>query len=305
MHEGSRKAIIAAFFANLGISVAKFIGFVLTGSAGLLAESGHSLADTGNQGLLMFGSKRGKRPADRAHPFGYGPERYFWSFIVALVLFSMGGLFALYEGIQKVAHPHEIESAGIAYTILGFSIALETFSLRTAAKEANLVKGNRTWWQFIRTAKSPELPVVLLEDVGAEVGLILALGGLTVAEVTGNPRWDAVGSISIGVLLVGIAVILAIEMKGLLIGESAGDEHLIAIERAIGDSPHVTSIIHLRTMHLGPEELLVAAKVEYDRSLDVPALAAAIDATETNLRSAVHLPATIYIEPDIRRTNPE
>ncbi len=146
---------------------------------------------------------------------------------------------------------------------------------------------------------------MLLEDVGAEVGLILALGGLTVAEVTGNPRWDAVGSISIGVLLVGIAVILAIEMKGLLIGESAGDEHLIAIERAIGDSPHVTSIIHLRTMHLGPEELLVAAKVEYDRSLDVPALAAAIDATETNLRSAVHLPATIYIEPDIRRTNPE
>ena len=305
MHEGSRKAIIAAFFANLGISVAKFIGFVLTGSAGLLAESGHSLADTGNQGLLMFGSKRGKRPADRAHPFGYGPERYFWSFIVALVLFSMGGLFALYEGIQKVGHPHEIESAGIAYVILGVSIALETFSLRTAAKEANLVKGNRTWWQFIRTAKSPELPVVLLEDVGAEVGLILALGGLTVAEVTGNPRWDAVGSISIGVLLVGIAVILAIEMKGLLIGESAGDEHLIAIERAIGDSPHVTSIIHLRTMHLGPEELLVSAKVEYDRSLDVPALAAAIDATETNLRSAVLLPATIYIEPDIRRTNPE
>lgn len=305
MNEGSRKAIIAAFFANLGISVAKFIGFVLTGSAGLLAESGHSLADTGNQGLLMFGSKRGKRPADRAHPFGYGPERYFWSFIVALVLFSMGGLFAIYEGIQKVGHPHEIESAGIAYIILGLSIALETFSLRTAAKEANLVRGKRTWWQFIRAAKAPELPVVLLEDVGAEVGLILALGGLTMAEITANPRWDAVGSISIGVLLVGIAVILAIEMKGLLIGESAGDEHLIAIERAIGDSPHVNSIIHLRTMHLGPEELLVAAKIEYDRSLDVPALAAAIDATELNLRASVHVPAIIYIEPDIRRTNPE
>jgi len=305
VHEGSRKAIIAAFFANLGIAVSKFVGFVITGSAGLLAESGHSLADTGNQGLLMFGSKRGKRPADRAHPFGYGPERYFWSFIVALVLFSMGGLFALYEGIQKVAHPHEIESAGIAYTILGFSIALETFSLRTAAKEANLVRGDRTWWQFIRTAKSPELPVVLLEDVGAEVGLILALGGLSLAEVTDNPRWDAVGSISIGVLLVGIAIILAIEMKGLLIGESASDDHLIEIERAIGDSPYVNSIIHLRTMHLGPDALLVAAKVEYDRTLDVPALAAAIDATETNLRAAVHLPATIYIEPDIRRTNPE
>ncbi len=167
------------------------------------------------------------------------------------------------------------------------------------------MRGERTWWQFIRTAKSPELPVVLLEDVGAEVGLILALGGLTMAEVTGNPRWDAVGSISIGVLLVGIAVILAIEMKGLLIGESAGDDHLIAIERAIGDSPHVNSVIHLRTMHLGPEKLLVAAKIEYDRTLDVPALVAAINATETNLRSAVHVPTTIYIEPDIRRTNPE
>lgn len=305
MHEGSRKAIIAAFFANLGIAVAKFIGFLFTGSAGLLAESGHSLADTGNQGLLMFGGKRGRRPADRVHPFGYGPERYFWSFVVALVLFSMGGLFALYEGIEKLRHPHEIESAGIAYAILGISIALESFSLRTAMKEANAVRGGRSWWQYIRSAKAPELPVVLLEDVGAETGLVLALGGLTMAEITGNPRWDAVGSISIGVLLVVIAMILAVEMRGLLIGEAASDEHLRAIERAIGDSPQVNSIIHLRTMHLGPDRLLVAAKVEFDRSLDVPALAAAIDATEANLRAAVHVATTIYIEPDIRRGSPE
>jgi len=305
VHDGSRKAIIAAFFANLGISVAKFVGFLLTGSAGLLAESGHSIADTGNQGLLMFGSKRGKRPADRAHPFGYGPERYFWSFVVALVLFSMGGLFALYEGISKLGHPHEIDSAAIAYGILGLAIVLETYSLRTAVKEANHIRNGRSWWQFIRTAKAPELPVVLLEDVGAETGLLFALFGLTMAEVTGNPRWDAVGSIAIGLLLVAIAIILAAEMKGLLIGESASDEDLTAIEAALADSDTVNGVIHLRTMHLGPEQLLVAAKIEFDQSLTVPQLAAAIDDVEARLRAAVPTAQTVYIEPDIRRPSSE
>lgn len=301
MQDGSRKAIIAAFFANLGIAIAKFVGFILTGSAGLLAEAGHSVADTGNQGLLMFGSKRGSRPADRAHPFGYGPERYFWSFIVALVLFSMGGLFALYEGIQKVSNPHEIESAGIAYGILGLSIALESFSLRTAVKEANHVRHGRSWWNFIRTAKAPELPVVLLEDVGAEIGLLCALGGLTLAEVTGNARWDAVGSIAIGVLLVAIAIILAVEMKGLLIGEAASDENLDKINASFAAADRVNGVIHLRTMHLGPDELLVAAKLDFDPTLNVAELAAAIDDAEAGLRAAVPIAKTIYIEPDIRR----
>ncbi|MBI4933537.1 MAG: cation transporter [Actinobacteria bacterium] len=301
MQDGSRKAIIAAFFANLGIAIAKFVGFLITGSAGLLAEAGHSVADTGNQALLMFGGKRGKRPADRAHPFGYGPERYFWSFVVALVLFSMGGLFALYEGIQKLGNPHEIESAMVAYVILGVSIVLETFSLRTAVKEANHVRGDRGWWQFIRTAKAPELPVVLLEDVGAETGLFFALFGLTMAEITGDARWDAVGSIAIGILLVVIAMILAVEMKGLLIGEAASDEHLDAIHASINGAPKVNGLIHLRTMHLGPDQLLVAAKIDYDHSLSVPELAQAIDDTETALRAAVPLAEMVYIEPDIRR----
>jgi len=301
MQEGSRKAIIAAFFANLGIAIAKFVGFLLTGSAGLLAESGHSVADTGNQGLLMLGGRRGKRPADRMHPFGYGPERYFWSFVVALVLFSMGGLFALYEGIQKLSHPHEIDSAFIAFAILSVSIALETYSLRTAVKEAARSRGDRTWWNYIRTAKSPELPVVLLEDIGAEAGLIMALVGLSVAEITGEPRWDAVGSIAIGVLLVVIAIVLAIEMKGLLIGESASDSDLATIDGTITGSPHVRSIIHLRTVHFGPDRLLVAAKVEFDTSLSVAALSDAINGVESNLREALHLDASIYIEPDIRR----
>ncbi len=305
MQEGSRKAIIAAFFANLGIAIAKFAGFLITGSAGLLAEAGHSIADTGNQGLLMFGGKRGQRPADRAHPFGYGPERYFWSFIVALVLFSMGGLFALYEGIQKLIHPHEVEQAVVAYVILGLSILLESYSLRTAMKEANRERHGRSWWRFIRTSKAPELPIVLLEDVGAETGLFFALFGLTMAELTGNARWDAVGSVAIGLLLVMIALILAVEMKGLLIGEAASDEHLDAIESSIGGSSKVNGLIHLRTMHLGPDQLLVAAKIDYDHSLSVEDLAHAIDDTEANLRAAVPIAEIIYIEPDIRRKHSE
>lgn len=301
MHEGSRKAIIAAFFANMGIAIAKFVGFLVTGSAGLLAESGHSLADTGNQGLLMFGSRRGKRPADRAHPFGYGPERYFWSFVVALVLFSMGGLFALYEGIHKLGDPQELDSAIVAYVILILALVLEGLSLRTAVKEANHTRGSRSWWTFVRTAKAPELPVVLLEDVGAETGLLFALFGLTMAEITGNPRWDAVGSIAIGVLLIVIAIVLAVEMKGLLIGESASDDNLAAIEQAINDHPQVNGLIHLRTMHLSPDQLLVAAKIDYRHDLSVAELAAAIDDTEVALRAAVPIAETIYIEPDIRR----
>jgi cation diffusion facilitator family transporter len=305
VNEGSKKAIIAAFFANLGIAVAKFVGFLITRSAGLLAEAGHSLADTGNQGLLLFGSKRGKRKADRVHPFGYGPERYFWAFVVALVLFSMGGLFALYEGISKLSDPHEIDNAAVAYGILVFAIALEGYSLRTAVIEANHSRPkDKSWWWFIRNAKSPELPIVLLEDVGAETGLVFALFGLAMAEITGEPRWDAVGSIAIGILLVVIAIILAVEMKGLLIGESPSDETQERIEGAISGSAGVNGIIHLRSMHLGPDDLLVAAKVEYDRDMTIPQLAVAIDRTEVAIRAAVPNNITIYIEPDIRRSTP-
>ena len=302
MQEGSRKAIIAAFFANLGIAVAKFTGFLITGSAGLLAESGHSLADTGNQALLMLGSKRGNRPADRAHPFGYGPERYFWAFVVALVLFSMGGLFALYEGIDKLRNPHGVDNAAVAFAILLIAVALETYSLRTAVKESNRVRQpGMSWATFIRTSKAPELPVVLLEDVGAEIGLFCALAGLTLAEITGNARWDAAGSIAIGLLLVGIAFVLAREMKPLLIGEAASNSDLDKITTAISTSANVNSIIHMRTMHLGPDDLLLAVKVDFDHSLSMEELAHAIDQVEVATRAAVPKTTTIYIEPDIRR----
>ncbi len=302
MTEGSRKAIIAAFFANLGIAISKFVGFIITGSAGLLAEAVHSLADTGNQGLLILGGNRAKQRADKEHPFGYGRERYFWSFAVALVLFSMGGLFALYEGISKFRQPHEIDSLWVAVGILVFGLVLETYSLRTAVKEANHVKGpDMSWWKFIRTSKQPELPVVLLEDTGAELGLLMALFGVLMAKWTDDGRWDAVGSIAIGVLLIVIAIILIIEMKGLLIGESASDADHAAIVGALEGSPQVDGLIHLKTQHLGPEEILVAAKLEFDSALTFGQLADAINVVEAHVRQAVPAARVIYIEPDIRR----
>ena len=299
MTEGSKKAIIAAFFANLGIAIAKFIGFLITRSAGMLAESVHSFADTGNQGLLFLGGNRAKREATAEHPFGYGRERYFWSFAVALVLFSMGGLFALYEGIEKFRHPHEIEKVWVAVGILVFGLLLEGNSLRIAVKEAQHAKGDSSWWHFIRNSKQPELPVVLLEDVGAELGLLMALIGVGVAHQTGDGRWDAMGSIAIGVLLIAIAIVLIIEMKGLLIGESASKADRAAIVSALEGSTSVDRLIHLRTQHIGPDEILVAAKLEYDSGLTFDQVVDAINVTEQNVRSAVPAARMIYIEPDL------
>jgi cation diffusion facilitator family transporter len=300
VQEGSKKAIFAAFFANLGIAIAKFIGFLLTSSASLLAEAAHSLADTGNQGLLLMGSRRSQRGPNNQRSFGHGRERYFWAFVVALVLFSMGGLFALYEGIQKLIHPHETESFGIAIAILVVAIALESFSLATAVKEARHIKApNVSWWRFIRTAKQPELPVVLLEDVGAEAGLLFALGGVVVGHLTHNPRWDAVGSVAIGALLVVIAIILATEMKSLLVGESASPDDQQLILTVMMQHPAVTTVIHMRTEHLSPDEVLLAAKVEFDRDLDMTELSAAIDSVEAAVRTTYPRAKFIFIEPDI------
>jgi cation diffusion facilitator family transporter len=302
MHEGSRKAIAAAFLANLGIAIAKFVGFAITGAASLLAEALHSVADTGNQALLFLGGARARRRPTPEHPFGYGRERYFWAFVVALMLFSLGGLFAVYEGIEKLLHPHELESVAIALAVLGVAIVLEALSFRTAFVEASAVKGDESWWHFIRRSKSPELPVVLLEDTGALLGLVLAFVGISAADVTGNPRWDAVGSIGIGILLVVIAIVLAAEMKSLLIGESAAPQMEEAIRGAIVDGPEVRRIIHLRTLHLGPDELLVAAKIDVD-SDSMPDLSRAIDATETRVRAAVPIARVIYLEPDLFRSD--
>jgi cation diffusion facilitator family transporter len=302
VNEGSRKAIVAAFLANLGIALAKFVGFAVTGSASLLAEAVHSVADTGNQGLLFLGGRRAARPANAEHQFGYGRERYFWSFVVAMVLFLLGGAFALYEGIDKLIHPHDIESLWWAVGILLFAVVLESLSLRTAVRETRHVAGPMALRRFIRRSKSPELPVVLLEDSGALVGLVLALLGVGLAKVTGNARFDALGSLSIGVLLCVIAIVLAVEMKGLLIGEAADPIEQDKITAALIEAPTVLRLIHLRTEHLGPDEILVAAKLDFDHDLTMAQLAVAIDDVEARVRAAVPGVKLMYLEPDIARS---
>lgn len=303
MHEGSRKAIVAAFFANLGIAVSKFVGFLLTGSAGLAAESVHSLADTANQGLLFLGGSRASRARDAEHPFGHERERFFWAFIVALVLFSMGGLFAIYEGISKLRHPHETESMGIALGILGVAIILEGFSLRTAVRETSHVKPKEmSYWKFIRTAKQPELPTVLLEDVAAQTGLVIAFMGVLLAHFTHEPRWDAAGSIAIGVLLVVVAFILGIEMKALLMGETASPSDQTALARALRSNTNVRDVIYMHTEHLGPDTILVATKVIFDPALTASEVSRSIDDAEAAMRAAVPAARFIFIEPDIARS---
>jgi cation diffusion facilitator family transporter len=298
---GSRKAIIAALIANGGIAVAKFVGFAITGAASLLAEAVHSVADTSNQALLLLGGRRARAAASDLHPFGYGRERYFWAFVVALVLFSLGGLFAIFEGIEKLRHPHEVEDLAIAIGILVVAIALESYSLATAVREANHVRGDRSWWQFIRHSRNPELPVVLLEDIGAEVGLLLALSGVVLGHLTDEPRWDAAGSLGIGILLVVIAITLVVEMKSLLIGESATADDNAKIRSAIEQTPNVHRLLHMRTQHLGPDELLVGAKVALDPTLSFPDVAATINAAETALRAACPAARVVYLEPDTPR----
>lgn len=299
--EGGTKAIIAAMLANAGIAATKFVAFLITRSSSMLAESVHSVADTGNQALLLLGGRRAQRQATPEHPFGYGRDRYIYAFIVSVVLFSVGGLFALYEGYQKISDPHPIERWWIAVGVLVIAIGLEAFSFRTAIVESNKVRGYQSWVQFVRHAKAPELPVVLLEDLGAQIGLIFALIGVGLAVITDNGVWDGVGTIAIGVLLVIIAIILAIEMKSLLVGEAASPAVQRRIEAALISPPGVDGIIHMRTLHLGPEELLVAAKIAVNGSASAAEVAEAIDAAEASIREAEPSARVIYLEPDLRR----
>lgn len=297
----SKKVVIAAFFANLGIAIAKFIGFVFTGSSSMLAEGVHSTADTGNQALLLLGGRLAKRDPDEEFQFGYARERYFWSFVVALILFSLGSLFALYEGFEKIRHPHELENIGWAFAILGLGLVLEGYAFATAVRTSIDVKGDRSWWQFVRTSRVPELTVVLLEDLGALIGLVIALGAIAVATVADAPVWDGIGTFTIGLLLGAIAILLAIEMRGLLIGESARPGEYQKIRNAILAAPLVVDVIHLRTQHFGPEQLLVGAKVAFDAQLSFPELADAINEVERLVREAVPIARPMYIEPDIVR----
>lgn len=297
---GGTKAILAALAANAGIAVAKFGGFLFTGSSSMLAESVHSLADTSNQGLLLLGQKTSQRKATEEHPFGYGRDRFFYSFVVALMLFTLGSVFALYEGIHKIEHPEPLESAWVAVLILVIAIGLETYSFRTAITESRVIKGELSWWQFIRKSKTPELPVVLLEDFGALIGLVLALGGVGLTVLTGNAIFDGIGTVCIGVLLGVIAVVLIVETKSLLIGEGASRDVLDEIVAQV-ESERVERVIHIRTQYLGPDELLIAAKICFTESLSVAEVAAEIDGAEKRIRANVPAARLIYLEPDLDR----
>ncbi|WUH93265.1 cation diffusion facilitator family transporter [Streptomyces sp. NBC_00433] len=296
---GGTRAIVAALSANLAIAAAKFVAFAFSGSSSMLAEGVHSLADSGNQGLLLIGGKKAKQAASEEHPFGYGRERYIYAFLVSIVLFSVGGMFALYEGYEKVRHPHAIDHWYWPVGVLIFAIAAEGFSFRTAIKESNHTRGTMSWTEFIRRAKAPELPIVLLEDFGALIGLVLALLGVGIALATDSGVWDGIGTLCIGTLLICIALVLAAETKSLLLGEGAGAESLDRIRAATVDGDTVIGIIHMRTLHLGPEELLVAAKIAVKHDDTAAEIARAIDAAEARIRAAEPFARVIYLEPDI------
>ena len=297
----SNRAILAALLANLGIAIAKFVGFAFTMSSSMLAEGVHSVADTGNQVLLLLGGRRSRREATPHHQFGFGRERYFWAFVVSIVLFTLGSAFAVYEGVEKILHPHQLESPAWAIGILSVAIVLEAFSFRTAVQEALPSKGRGTWRGYIRHSKSPEVPVVLLEDTGALIGLAIALAAVITDTVTGDAIWDGIGTLCIGVLLGVIAIVLCVEMKSLLIGEAASPADEAAIRAAIDQSPDVERLINLRTEHIGPDDILVATKLQFADDLTMARLAASINALEASIRSVVPEATRIFVEPDIHR----
>jgi cation diffusion facilitator family transporter len=294
---GSSKAVLAALLGNLAIAIAKFAAFLVTGSSSMLAESVHSVADSGNQGLLLWGGKAARREADERHQFGFGRERYFWSFVVALVLFVVGAGFSIYEGIEKIRHPHAVTNVWVALGVLAFAIVVESYSFRMAVKESRPLKGRLSWWQFIQRSRTPELPVVLLEDFGAQVGLIFAFVAVSISHWAHAPVWDGIGTLAIGILLLVIAVVLVVEMRSLLIGEGANDEDMAKIRAAIESAPNVERLVQIRTQHLGPEELLVAAEVDFSDGLLTEQLAAVIDEVERRVLAEVPYAKPMYIEP--------
>ncbi|PTL71612.1 cation transporter [Rathayibacter caricis DSM 15933] len=298
---GGGRAILAALTANLGIALTKFVAWFFSGSASMLAEGVHSLADSGNQLLLLLGGRKSRRAADAEHPFGYGRERYVYAFVVAIILFTVGGVFSLYEGVDKITNPHELENVWLPILVLAVSICLEGYSLRTAVKESNRSRGTQSWFRFIRRAKAPELPVVLLEDAAALTGLTFALLGVGLSAITGNAVFDAIGTLMIGALLIVVAVILGIETKSLLVGEGASDADADALRSAIESGEDVERVIHMKTLYLGPDELLVAAKVAFPAAETLEHVAAGIDAAEQRIRAAVPAARVVYLEPDVDR----
>ena len=300
--EGGTKAVIAALLANSGIAVSKFVAFVITGSTSMLSEAIHSVADALNQVLLLIGGKRSKRVADEKYQFGYGRVRYVYGFMVAIVLFMVGGIYSLYEGWHKWNHPEPVDNHWIAIGVLTIAIILESLSFRTAILETNKVRGKRSFAKFVRDARQPELPVILLEDFGALLGLVFAMFGVSFAVITGDGRWDGMGAMAIGTLLIIIAVILIREMSAMLVGEGALPEEYDAVKAALESAPLVERVIHLRTLHVGPDTLLVGAKIAIRRCDTAQEIAEGIDEAERLLRLAVPSAEYVFLEPDIDRS---
>jgi cation diffusion facilitator family transporter len=301
VHAGGNRAIVAALLANVGIAIVKFVAFLFSGSSSMLAESVHSLADTGNQALLLVGGRKSRKVADDAHPFGYGRERFVFAFVVSIILFSVGGVFSIVEGIEKLITPAPLENPWIPIIVLVLSIVLEAFSFRTAIRESRHVRGKESIPAFIRHAKAPELPIVMLEDFAALIGLTLAFLGVGLTIITGNGIFDAISTLCIGTLLVLVALVLGVETKSLLVGEGASPADVIAIRDAINAHPDVEALIHIKTLYLGPDELLVGAKVAFARSKKLVDVANAIDTVEASIREAVPIARVIYLEPDVYR----
>ena len=297
-HGSTARAILYAFIANSGIALAKTWAAWITGSGSMLAEAIHSYADAGNQVLLFLGLRQSTRPADAEHPLGYGKLSYFWSFIVALLLFSMGGLFSIYEGFHKLQHPEALNQVWIALLVLVFAIVLEGFSLLGALREIGNVRGERSFGSWLKHTRNSELVVVLGEDIAALLGLFLALGFLSLASLTGNPIYDALGSICIGIVLLVVSVFVAIRVQSLLVGRSADPLIREAINRIIGQEPDIERVFNTITMQFGPDTML-AAKIKMRAGMDIDAAVQSINSLERTLKEEIPNLEWCFIEPDI------
>jgi cation diffusion facilitator family transporter len=300
---GTTRAVLAALFGNLGVAVSKFVAWMLTGSSAMLAETLHSVADTGNQVFLLLGLRLGRKPPDERHPFGYGRERYFWAFIVALSIFSVGGLFSIVEGIRKINHPHPITNAFVSYIALGIAFALEAYVLRIAWKEfkhwRELNPG--PLWRSLRTSKSPTILVVLFEDSAALLGILVAAIGITLTLLTDDSVYDGLASLVIGLILLAAAGFIGWRTRGLLIGEAASEADRERIRAAVAGVPEVARVLETLTLHLGPEDVLVNINVNFKDGLTTDDLERAVDAIETRIRAAVPTARRIFIEAESLR----
>jgi cation diffusion facilitator family transporter len=297
-HSSTARAILYAFLANLGIALSKTWAAWLTGSGSMMAEAIHSYADTGNQVLLYLGLTQSQREPDREHPLGYGKLSYFWSFIVAILLFSLGGLFAIYEGIHKLQHPEPLSMIWVAIIVLSLAIVLEAASLMGCLREIEKVRGDRPFREWLKHTRASELVVVLGEDIGAQVGLVLALVFLLIAWVTGNPVYDAMGSICIGIVLIVISVFVGWRIRSLLLGRSADPEIQEAIDEIIRDAEHIERVLNTITIQFGPDTML-AAKVKVKSGLEIDAAVHAINSLERELKTRIPNLEWCFVEPDI------